>query len=70
MTPEQMKKRSSEKVKQVMDLMKELHLRVEAREKVDQGGFIEKMVFWIDEEKYPSGTNPEKVAGPTGETNV
>jgi len=54
MTPEQMRAKSAEKVKQVMDLMTSLNLKVEARERIDEGGFIEKLVFWIDNEKYPS----------------
>lgn len=54
MTPEQMRTKSAEKVKQVMAMMEMLHLKVEAREKMDQGGFIEKIVFWIDDEKYPA----------------
>lgn len=48
-----MKKRSSEKVKQVMSLMKTLHLRTEARDRIGEGGFMEKVVFWIDDENYP-----------------
>ncbi len=54
MTPQQMQERSAEKVKEVVDLMTKLHLKVEARERMDQAGFIEKTIFWIDNEKYPS----------------
>ena len=53
MTPEQMQQKSAEKVKQVMDLMQTLNLKFEARERVGEGGFLEKVVFWIDEENYP-----------------
>jgi len=48
-----MRQRSSDKVKQVLELMKVLHVRCEARERIDRDGFIEKMVYWIDDEKYP-----------------
>lgn len=61
MTPQEMQARSSEKVKQIMGLMTSLHLRVEARERISQEGFIEKTIFWIDDENYPS-------AAPTGAT--
>ncbi len=67
MTPEQMQQRSSEKVQQVLSLMKTLHIAVEAKERIDpKSGFIEKMVFWIDNEKYPA---PDQT-GPTGETHA
>jgi len=53
MTPKQMQERSAEKVREVMSLIKSLNLKYEARERVGEGGFLEKVVFWIDEEKYP-----------------
>lgn len=58
-----MRARSSEKVKQVLDLMKLLSIKVEARERMSEGGFIEKIVFYIDEEKYSEAAP----AAPTGE---
>lgn len=61
-----MRDRSKAKVKQVMDLANELHLKVEARERIDEQGFIEKVVFWTDTEKYPSA--PAGGTGPTGST--
>lgn len=65
MTPDQMRERSASKVKQITDMMKILNVRVEARERMDKEGFIDKMVFWIDEEPYKS---PDSMAtGPTGE---
>ncbi len=64
MTPEAMRTRSSEKVRQVTDLMKVLSLRIEARERVNEQGFIEKLVFWIDDEAYA----PAEPIGPSGET--
>lgn len=61
MTPQEMQAKSADKVKQIMSLMSVLHVRVEARERITEQGFIEKLVFWIDEEKYPeaaAGTTP------------
>lgn len=54
-----MRKRSSTKVKQVMDLMDVLHLKIEAKQHINNQGFIENTIFWIDDEKYPE---PEKTA--------
>ncbi len=68
MNEQEMQARSSAKVKQVTDLMKILYLTHEVRERVDpQTGFIEKMVYWIDSEKYPaaapaSSTGKEEAA--------
>lgn len=53
MTPDQMRAQSSKKVSQIMELMQVLHLRVEARQRINEQGFIENTLFWIDEEKYP-----------------
>lgn len=64
MTAQEMMNKSSAKVKQVNDLMTLLHIRVEARERITDQGFIEKLVFWIDDEKYPQA--PAKVEGPEG----
>lgn len=52
MTPEQMQARSKEKVQQVLNLMKTLHLKVEAKQKISPEGFLENQIFWIDDEKY------------------
>lgn len=54
MDPKEMQRRSSEKVKQVIDLMRSLHLSVEARQKLSPQGFLENTVFWLDSEKYPA----------------
>jgi len=67
MTPKQMQENSAKKVQQVIDLMKVLHIRVEVKEKLDmKTGFIEKLVFWIDDENYPTEQVP--APAPTGET--
>lgn len=76
MTPEQMRDRSASKVKQIMDMMRILSVRVEARERITESGFIEKIVYWIDDEAYvpppeetgPTGGTAEEAAGPTGAT--
>lgn len=63
MTPEQMRAQSASKVKQITELMKVLHIRVEARQRMSPEGFIENIVFWIDDEKYkaaePAAKEPE-----------
>lgn len=61
-----MQARSSEKVKQVMEMMKILHLKVEARQRVSKEMFIETTVVWTDDEKYPAA-EPE---GQTGEAEA
>lgn len=68
MTPQEMQKRSGEKVRQVMDLAKMLHLTCEGRQRVNlQTGMIELMVFWTDSEKYPTA-EPEPAS--TGEAQA
>lgn len=71
MSPEEMRAKSADKVKQVTDLMKLLHLTVEAKERVSPEGFIEKMVYWTDSEPYPSAVPTDapasEEAGSTGE---
>ncbi len=62
MTEEQMRERSAAKVKQVMEMMKILHLRTEARERINEQGFIEKVVYWMDDEQY----KPAEPIGPSG----
>lgn len=63
MSPDEMRSTSAQKVKQVMALMKVLHLEVTAKQKITEQGFVENVVFWVDNEQYPS---PEPV--PTGAT--
>ncbi len=64
MTPEQMQKSSQNKLAQIQNLMTLLHLKVDARQRVNPQGFIENVVFWTDDEKYP--VEPAKVEGPEG----
>lgn len=69
MNEEEMRKRSSEKVKQVLGLIQALHLRYEIKEHITEEGFIEKTLFWIDEEKYPVAVRPEETIIPKPEEN-
>ncbi len=52
MTPEEISKRSKEKVDQLKKLMVELSISVDAKERIDQNGFVERVVVFIDTEKY------------------
>lgn len=64
-----MQQRSREKVEQVMNLAKTLHLNVEARQRVNKAtGFIENIVFWNDVEKYPEA--PAEAAVPVEDTRT
>jgi len=54
LTPQEMQERSQKKVNQIHDFMETLQVRAEAREHVSREGFITKVVYWIDEEKYPA----------------
>lgn len=48
-------------------MMGALNISVEARQRVNEGGFIENMVFWIDNEKYaPTPIAGAAVGGPMG----
>lgn len=64
-----MREQSAKKVRQVMELMKMLHLRVEAKERVNEQGFIENTVFWVDDEKYPVAERPPVPEEVTEEKN-
>ncbi len=52
MTPEEISKRTKEKVDQLKKLMVELSISVDAKERIDQNGFVERVVVFIDTEKY------------------
>lgn len=69
MTPDQMRDRSSQKVKQVMELMKVLNIHVEARQRVDsKSGFLENMIFWVDDERYAPAPTAVEATSPSSET--
>lgn len=54
MSPKEMQARSKEKVDQVLNLMKVLHIRSEAVQRIDpQTTIIRTEIMWIDDEKYP-----------------
>lgn len=75
MNDKQMRESSKKKVQQVLDLMQLLHIRVEAKQKINMGtGVIENAVVWIDEEDYPVGPKQPtlpitKDGAPAGETH-
>lgn len=55
MTPDEMKASSERKLQEVLDFMKERHVRVEAKQKMNlRTGFIENVIFWSDDENYPA----------------
>lgn len=64
MTTQEMQKRSQEKVKQIHELMKLLQVNAECREQVTQQGFIERVVYWVDYEKYPQDPDPVETTEP------
>lgn len=61
MTQEEMRASSQRKHKQVHDLLLLLQCRFEAKDKVNPDGFIEKVIVFIDEEKYPQEATPVEV---------
>jgi len=67
MTPEQMRAKSAEKVKQIQGLMEVLQVTVECRERVTPEGFIEKIALFIDREQYPQLPVKEEVTPETNE---
>lgn len=64
MTNDEARTKSAAKVKQVMELMKVLHLRVEAKERISPEGFVEKIVFWVDDENYQLDQAPAAPSAP------
>jgi hypothetical protein len=61
MHSDEIRARSSEKIKQVISLMKALNITVGARERVDKEGFIEKVVYYTDHEIYPTAPEAPEV---------
>lgn len=62
MSDEEKRAKSGVKLKQITDLMALLHVRVEAKQRIDDNGIIENIVFWSDHEQYPSApTLPDGV---------
>lgn len=52
MTQEEAKKRSEEKINQVLSLMATLRVKAIIKKVVTKDGFIEDTLFWTDTEKY------------------
>lgn len=71
MTRQEIEARSGAKVKQFMEMAKTLHIRVEAKNRLDEKGILEPTVFYIDDEKYemdPPAAPIVVAPEPTGET--
>lgn len=49
---------SKAKVDQVMKLISGLNLSIDAKQKVDEQGFIQTVIFWTDNEKYQPAAVP------------
>ena len=75
MTKEQIQEKSAEKVKAVQTLCEQLQLVVSAEEMLVEGGFIKKVVYYTDTEKYDVDKEPvtpkedEKPTEKAGEEN-
>lgn len=67
MTPEEMKKKTEEKIAQVHALVKELKLTVRAEEIVDSNMMIKKVVYFYDNEIYPTKNETENTTVPEPE---
>jgi hypothetical protein len=53
MTPEEIQKKSNDKIKAVETLLKQLELSIEAKQVLTKEGIIENVVFYRDLQKYP-----------------
>jgi hypothetical protein len=53
MTKEEINAKTSEKVKQVTDLCKLLQITMTPEEVITQDGMIRKVIYYLDNEKYP-----------------
>lgn len=68
MTPEQIQASSDLKAKQINDLCRTLKMTIMPREIVTKEGFIERIVYFFDNEQYPQKNDkptdiqPEKAA--------
>jgi len=59
MQQEEMKNRARTKIQEVVDFMKERQLTVEAKQCIGKTGFVENIIVWNDNEKYPVETPTE-----------
>lgn len=53
MTPDQIKAKAEEKIKQIQVLLSALHINMRAVDKINDDGIIEKIVIFRDMEDYP-----------------
>jgi hypothetical protein len=56
MTKEEINARTGEKVKQITDLCKLLQITMTAEEVITETGMIRKVIYYLDNEKYPEET--------------
>jgi preprotein translocase subunit YajC len=59
MTKKEIKAKTEEKMKKIQALIKELQVTVSAEEVVTESGIIRKVVYYLDNEKYPVDKNEE-----------
>lgn len=53
LTKEEINAKTSAKVKQITELCNLLQISMTAEEVVTEGGFIKKVIYYLDNEKYP-----------------
>lgn len=53
MTKDEINEKTNAKVKQITDLCSLLQITISAEEVVTEGGFIKKVLYYLDNEKYP-----------------
>ncbi len=59
MTTAEIQAKSREKLQKINDLIKELNVKSEVKQRVMPNGFIEDLVIFIDLEEYPMDPVPE-----------
>lgn len=60
MTPDQMRASSQKKFTQITELMKLLQVSFQPKQKITPDGFIENVVIFTDDEKYPTAPTVER----------
>lgn len=70
MNPDQMRARSREKIAQITTLAKQLQVVFKAKQHVDQDGFIENTVIFVDNENYPQEETPAPAEAPKPEEDA
>jgi len=61
MTKQEIDAKTNEKVKQINDLCKLLQITISAEEVMTESGFIKKVVYYLDNEKYPEPVKEETI---------